>query len=775
MADRIGMDLINRARLPQGPGREEITWHRELRVIEQEFLKADGQKPKGRLSQAAVDALLALDANDLASEAARRNLARIQAEAPRLLWKPEAQQGVTAVRPGHVALPVFINANGWAVPSADVVGQPRDAKTILLGAYSLQEAIRRQVRISRSSLPTLLTMPAEVKAKMIETSISTANMARDVPVGGNLPGLTPAETMELRSSAFTNLLSLATTLERATHGRLIDRVHNFCVELAEKEPHRWLGEHMTKMLNHPTYKAKLTEAQKVDSMEAWEGRRRTSFDVKNIMDAQGYVRWEHVCGEGENFFESFKHTMQKPGVHGAKFKVVPGSERFGSYDLQLDFNPPRNVNGQEIKGVKMHVRRFDGDMFDAIGKNVGTPERPVYQGLSYGGHSNIGENQEMSLKKAIAEGRTAKSPQLALLDLCAGLDNLDAGMKNLGDVDLMTTHDSSYFNKGAVRDVNGNVVVNDGVTRSEGQDILIETLASLTAGESYKQLHARFERVIPEWQHPEAPNTHPPTFPNYQNVLYFHTDGDDDGVMDARDIHFHCSLVSIPEDKDREFTLKALPAGVRPDMVKGTAAMNAVLDLNVATHYNAVIHDEASVLHKFVADGFFDGEGQKDLVRFGFDEMYNGSKGITVQYNSGLAHTTREALEGLTMYQSVMMLADRGDKGLQPSVRGLSEVDRKLMGLTFAAFRLNYDGEGNWNDQRIWKQLLDVLRLPPNLPYAALTRLLDAEHHDYSGNLEIVRKYKQELQAIDPNLVRQLESRDVGRPVGDPPPVGPIA
>jgi hypothetical protein len=768
MADRIAFGMIDTAKQPGTYGGEKISWWSELRRIEKEFLKtdADSGKPAGRLSEAAAAWIRGADLNEV-TDYARPQLERMKREADRLVWRPEQPGGVTVVRPGHASLPVFINPDGWLTNDATIVGQPQ-IKPLLGGVYGLQEAIRRQLRISRSSLDSVLNMSPDIKAKMVDKLAATANMARDVPPGGAINGLTTAETLELRSSSFTNLLAIAVSLDRNTHGRVIDRVHNLCLEMAEQEPDRWLKEHMLKMLNHPMYQEKLTENQKVDALDAFKEARRTKFEVKNITDAQGYVRWEHVCGEGENFFESYKYTMQRQDIHGAKFKVVPGSENFSSYDLICEFNPPRNVDGQEIKGIKMHCRRFENDMFDAIGKNIGTPERPVYSGLSYGGHSQIGENQERSLKNAIAEGKKATTPQIALLDLCAGLDNFNADIKALGDVDLMTTHDSSYFSKGDVRDANGQVVVRDGVTRSEGQDLLVQTLESLTAGENYEKLHARFEDVIPDWQHAAGPNTHPPIFPNFRDVLWFHTDYDDDGVMDARDVHFHCMLKPVAEDKEHEFSLKALPEGMRSDLIRGTAAMNAVLDLNVATHYQANIHHNQAALHKFVADGFFDGEGQKDLIRFNTEEMYNGTKGILVQYNSGLAHTTREALEGLTMYMSMMWLADR-PAGAQPAVTGLNEVDRKLMALTFAVFRLNYDGEGNWNDERIWKQLLQVLRLPANMPYGDLQRILDAEHHDYSGNIAVVNQYKERLRQIDPTILQKLEDRNVGRPIGDPP------
>jgi hypothetical protein len=769
MSDLKGLGLLNAGRdnLVGRPGKEKLTYWRELRPIVNELLKADGQKPKGRLSQDAVDAILGIREEEGATQAAKEYIQRIKAEAPQLLWKAEQPAGVTTIRPGHTQLPVFINKDGWAVPSATIEGQPRDAKTLLAGVYALEEAIRRQLRLSRYSLNEALPMGLDVKSKMIEKLISSANMTRGQAA---LPGLNALQTLELRSSSFTNLLALAATLDPARDAdkRLIGRVHTFLLELTNKEPDRWLGDHMSRMLNYPAYTQKLDAEQKVLGMDAWESRHRQKFEVKNIMDADGFVRWDHVCGEGEGFFESFKVTMQNEAVHGARFTLVEGSERYGSYDLMMTFNPPKRTDGQVINGIKMHVRAFrHDDMFDAVGKNIGTRERPVYQGFSYGGHSSIGENQERSLKAALAEGKKASSPQIGVLDLCAGLDNLDADIKALGDIDLMTTHDSSYFSKGPVRDRAGKIVVQDGVPRSEGQDILIELLTGLTAGENYQKIHDRFENVIPRWQHPEAPNTHTPIFPNYEKVLNFHLDADGDGVMDARDIHYHCHLTTVTPDLQNELKLKPLPEGLRSDLVKGTAAMNAVLDLNVATHYHGNIHHEEGIVHKFVADGFFDGEGQKDLMRFYFDEVSEGTRGILVQYNSQLAHTTREALEALTMYQSMMTLADRADQGGEPSVRGLSEVDRKLMALAFAVFRLNYDGPSTSNDERIWKQLLETARLPPTLSYRTLQGILDPEMHDYSGNMAMVSSYKEGLSA---EVLRQLEKRDVGRPIGDPLP-----
>src|SRR5262249_6118123 len=143
---------------------------------------------------------------------------------------------------------------------------------------------------------------------------------------------------------------------------------------------------------------------------------------------------------------------------------------------------------------------------------------------------------------------------------------------------------------------------------------------------------------------------------------------------------------------------------------------------------------------------------------------HDGKKMVEVSFNSGLAHASREALEALTQYSAIVQLADKGE------INGLSEVDRKLMALTFAAFRLNYDGQGRLNDQRIWKLLLETMRLPWDMPYGALASLLDGEHHDYSGNMDIVNKYK---ATLSPAIIKALEAKTVGRP-GTEAPAAPV-
>src|SRR5690606_18414235 len=77
----------------------------------------------------------------------------------------------------------------------------------------------------------------------------------------------------------------------------------------------------------------------------------------------------------------------------------------------------------------------------------------------------------------------------------------------------------------------------------------------------------------------------------------------------------------------------------------------------------------------------------------------------------------------------------------------LDPVDKKLMGLVFAAFSLAYDEQYYSRDNEIWRGLLSAYGLPAEIPYTPIKSLLDAEHHDYSGNLQHIREWKQQIPA----------------------------
>ena len=633
--------------------------------------------------------------------------------------------------------PVFVNADGWAVAQSDLAGQPTTAQAEE-GVYRLALHISQSGQLGQR-LTTLDALPLATRAKLADNAIALAKKS----LAGTTDGLSADKGNQLRSSAFTVLWSLAASLpSTGATSQLQARIHGELIKLVDAEPQKFLARHMSRLLDRSEYQKNLTADQKTDTREVFEARHPQKFDVKNLLDAQGNISWEHACGEGEGFYKSFIHSLTKQSIAGAKF--TKSTSGYGYTDFELKFTPPRGDNG-EVKGIKIRVREFNDDMYSSVGQR---------KGFSYGGHSNIGENQENSMIKALSQGLKANQPQLCMLDLCAGIDNLDDALENLGDLEVLTTFGSSYFWKGQIKNDAGETF--EGVRESEGMKTLMAVFESLARGEDYEKMRTRVSNEIYNFQHMRNPNVIFPTYGDYREVRWMHLDGDGDGRMDANDLLYQFGLKKLTFDPNKEFNLKDNGA---IDELSGESPKNAILDLNVATHYNTTT-EGSKIEHNFSSAGWFTSSSPAELVRFQQATNHDGKKMVEVSFNSGLAHASREALEALTQYSAIVQLADQGQIG------GLNEVDRKLMGLTFAAFRLNYDGQGRQNDQRIWKQLLETLRLPWDMPYGALTALLDAEHHDYSGNLSIVQKYKAQLS---PEVLKALEAKSVGRPGTEAP------
>ncbi|MCA9549741.1 MAG: hypothetical protein KC933_06875 [Myxococcales bacterium] len=736
--------LIQQYKQPDSSGKE-VYWSNEIKGIWDEITKpepgdqvgADGVARTISPEEAAEFAALA---NERMSKTGRRYYDRFARQVPGLLQEAAPAGGGGALTPADAKRPVFLNGAGWPVPAADVAGQP-DTRTAEEGMYRLALAVS-QASQRGGDLGALTDLPVADKAKLAENAISIARRSLQAD-GQALDGLTVDETRQLRSSAFTTLWALGRALSpNGNTARLSARIHGAMMEMADGETDKRLGQHMVRILDRPDYQKTLTANQAAEVRELMAEKIPQKFDVGNIMDDEGYVRWQHLSGQGEGFLRSFMINLPKKAVHGAKFAKV--KEGWGSAEYELTFPQPRGEGGR-VKGIRLSVREFRNDMFDMVGQKTG---------FSYGGHSNIGQNQEESIARAVARGLKAETPQIAMLDLCAGLDNLDDDLEKLGNLEVLTTFGSSYFWKGDLEDDRGEF---EGVTRSEGLESLIAMFSSLTNEEDYEAMRGRVSDAIHNYSHERNPNVVFPTFKDYREVRWAHLDGDDDGRMDAGDVLYQFGLKQAVADSAREFVLQHdLPF----DELRGDALKDAVLDLNVATHYNDRMDGNAKVEHKFISGGYFDGEGSRDLIRFRDGANHDGKAAVVAEFNSGLAHTSKEAMSALTQYMSVMYMADEN------KVRGLSEVDRKLMALTFAAFRLNYDGLGRTDDQRIWRQLLAAVRLPTDMPYGPLASLLDAEHHDYSGNMEIVDKYKAELSA---ETLAALEAQGVGRPGGGPP------
>ncbi len=653
---------------------------------------------------------------------------------------------VTPISPPGAKRPVMLNGAGWPVIDSVSAGKPSNV-VIEEGFYRVALTISRAQQ-SQQGVPALASLSLQSKNDLVQNGIDTLKLI--AASNGSLPSLSEEKTNQLKSSVLTTLWYLFTTIPSGS--QLSSQIHQTLLSTAENETNKFFGRAQVKQMLREPYQAKLGAADKADVKAVFGEKYGDKFPAKNILDQDGYISWEHVAGHGEGFYKSFiKNAMDKT-IEGAKFKKTGST--WNSTSLELTFPTPKvQSDGTVVKGIRLDLRNFSDDMFGAVGKK---------KGFSYGGHSNIGNNQENSVKDALLKGLEANQPQLALLGLCAGLDNLDEDLKALGNIEIITTFDSSYFWKGTLVDENGNQF--EGVKNSEDMEALVAVWKGLIHGDDYEAMEKRVDSALDQFYWVEHSgvdlNYVFPTLATHKSVRWLHLDGDSDGVMDAADVFYQFGLKKAQTNSDKEFQL--IDSGHHADELEGTSLKNAVLDLNVATHYNSQTSSNSQVEHKFMANGFFEAEDSNALLRFTQGtNPFNNKPVFKVDYNSNLAHSSRSALEALTAYSAVVEFSDQG------KISGLNEVDRKLMGLAVVAFALSNDDQSRFNDQRIWTQLLKAMNLPADLPYGPMVSLIDAEHHDYSGNLTIVKKYREQLSAT---TVAALGNDQVGRGYQSAPP-----
>lgn len=551
-------------------------------------------------------------------------------------------------------------------------------------------------------------------------------------------GRSSADRRQMRSNAFTILFAVTRSLPKSrSTTRLINSSHEAMMDAVQNENNPRLAKHMTRLLTDKSYQRKLSATKKRAVKELFAEQFPQKYDVGNILDSDGYMRWDHAMQDGENMYRSYLVNVRKPAIGGRKFEIVDQGD--GWAELEVTFKRPRGEEGR-VKGIRLAVRTYNDDMFDKVGEATG---------ISYGGHSGVGNNQEKSLANALKRGRYAEEPQLVFLDLCAGLDGMDDAMEKLGNVEVITTVDSSLYSHGKLKDENGTF---KGVSESEMQPALFAIWEGLSREEEYGPIRNRVKRGMDADSHVYETNYILGTQKDYRDIRWAHMDGDDDGVADALDIHYRFNLTN----PRKSVSLKLKP---RKDVgsLNGDTVRDAALDLNVSTHYNALTNGYVGSTHPYTSGGFFDGNDSKELVRFVDVKNTNGKDLISVQFNSGLAHASRETLGALAHYEAILNLVDAGH------VPGMKEDEKKLMALVFAASRLGNDAKNSRTDARIWKQLLKATNLPTNLPYKPLAARLAREQSDYTGNMAMVRGYRRHLSA---SQKKALKDPNVGRTTG---------
>ena len=523
-----------------------------------------------------------------------------------------------------------------------------------------------------------------------------------------------------RSAAFTVLYAMSSSLPKSSaFTPLFREAHSAMLETAQDEANPRLGKHMTRLLMDKGYQRRLSSTEKAETNAVFEARFPQRFDVHGILDADGYVQWEHSIEEGENMFRSFRLNVQKTPIGGSRFEIVDEGHDF--VDFEVTFKKPRGENG-EVKGVRLRARKFHNDMFDRVGEPVG---------ISYGGHSGMGNNQERSIADAMKKGRFAEKPQLIFLDLCAGQDGLDDAMEKLGNVEVITTLDSSRYGMAHLKDEEGSFY---GIGNSEMQPGLFAVLESLTRGEDYSEMRSRAKRGMFEGMHVYDTNYISGNLKDYRNIRWAHMDGDDDGVADAIDLHFRFGSVDPRSTKSLKLIHDMDVATLNGDKVR-----DAALDLNVCTHYHGLMEGNEWAEHVFTSGGYFEDYSGEELVRFETVKGPNGKDFVSVSINAGLAHASRETLGALVHYEAIHFLMDDG------RIEETTAEERELLALVFAAARLGSDANKLRGDRVIWRELLKRAELPTDIPLDGLAKRLLEEKGDFCGNLKIARGFGRSL------------------------------
>jgi subtilisin-like proprotein convertase family protein len=535
-------------------------------------------------------------------------------------------------------------------------------------------------------------------------------------------GLTEAQALQQRSSTVTCLMGLIESLKNdGDDGVLKQNAFRAYTKALDAEKNPVLRDSM--IFNLMRAKDGLTTSMKdkVEDLAELVAPTRPPYD-KWFEGGNDTLNISWTCGQGEDFMGGTIEMLEKEGF----VKEDPSNSRapvFMTKTLTDD------------DGKELHVRFKVMENRNSIFEDMDLEDTHI---VGYDGHSDIGRNIPASLRT----GDEAVGDKLIFYGLCAGKDVLDQVRSQYPNSQVLTTFNSSYFR---TKDVNGRKVM----THSENFNALMQVIDGAVHRHDWKKINdnIRTKAIMYPWSHPMAGGT------NYISPIHTQIrrqvlDSDHDGVADILDKFVTFDLHKIPTDTAREW--QPIEPGRPADVLDGTLVHLATMALNTATGYNT--ETKAYKKQNIISAGFYDpAPGDDRIVRFQEAEL-DGKQVLELRVNKQFAHMSVEGLRGAVHYQFMREIAD---------TRGLNEVDSKLMGLVFAAFSINYD-EARWGrDDHIWKGLLEHLNLPADLPLAPLKRLLNDEHHDYSGNRQMVTQWK---ASIPQAVLDQLADPAVGNP-----------
>jgi hypothetical protein len=582
-------------------------------------------------------------------------------------------------------------------------------------------------------------LPLEQKQKLFEQLRDSLRIGQE-----GSPELEAKDSLQLRSSATTNLLHLIESLPTAQSdaAELKSQAEEFYVSATKAETNPMLRDSMIYNMERaadsllPTTR---TETKKLYSAEI--APTSPPYD-EWFKDGNKTINISWMPGQGsEGFYRGTVEMLKNKGFQ------PEGQEREGGPVVYT--KTIRNQEGVETI-FRIQVKEYNNDLFSKMND-------PNFQIIGYDGHSDIGRAMRRSLDRA----PQSDDKKLIFYGLCAGKDNISRVRDKYPDAQIMTTHNSSYFRTSKDSDGKQRMV------ESENFNALMQTIEGVAERKDWTGIRKDIQtKAIPSyWRH-----YHPlPGGMNYITpidtaILRKSMDSDRDGQVDALDRLVNFNITPIKENTRTEF--QAIDPGLPADQIDGTNIHTAANALNTAVNYNSLTSKYNNIA-RVLGGGYFEGSPEDPIVRYERTE-FNGETTWLLNVNKNYAHISEEALRAVAMFEWNEQIYSENPNLYETRWRDVmpwnhrerpEPGDRTLMGLTLATFTLAYDmKESPWGpnarDTEIWNNLLTHYNLPSELSYRPIYKLIDEEKHDYAGSPTVVHNWKKE---IPPDILSQIK------------------
>ncbi len=594
--------------------------------------------------------------------------------------------------------PVYLSAEGHFLPDQQQQ-QPADVGALGDGLYRMARLVDDATvsPLSAAPLPLALRRLALVNLK---GALALA------PAGGAPPeGLDQRQALQLRSSAATVLLALVADADDEEERSFQADALKIYREALEAETHPVLRDSM--IFNLHSHKGALSAAGREVSDRFMRELAPLSppYDAWFAGDSRTLdVTW--TTGQGsEGFYAGTVELLRRKG-----FEIGDGGRR-GPCVCVKSF-PDRE--GGEVR-VRVKVVENDHSIFDDM-------DEPGVHLVGYDGHSDIGRNIPASLRNA-PDGAGAK---LIFYGLCAGKDNLHRVRERYPGAQLLTTFNSSYF---TVATEGGRKRMNS----SENFNVLLVLLEDICQRRPWTVInrHIRDRAILYRYHHvmPGGTNYISPAHTLIRRRVL---DSDHDGQADVLDRLVSFNLFAVDENTAREFAPRSPH---RPwHTLDGTAVHLAAMILDTAVGYNQLTQRYKK--GRLVGAGYRQAPPGDELPVVFEPALLEGEQVQLMKVSHLYAHMSVEALRAVAAYQMIQSVELRDELTVQ---------DRRLMGLTFAAFTLVYGDASRRRVRRVWAGLLELYGLPADIPYQPIHDLLWDEHHHYSGSHAHLRRWKQQI------------------------------